>query len=180
MYHVIDFHATVIALLDSSVALHPIDIPAHLLPARADDVFLSFVHGRQLVGLKGSLTWRDAGGGLRFEIQDGVHVRRSRYTRIDAELAVTLTRGEETRAGTTVNVAPEGLLVKSAMAVELGEQLDVTLALPNQALKLRAKVVRHAGGMIALQLAGDRVARATVAEFVVERRAAELQNAPQA
>jgi hypothetical protein len=173
LFRVSDFDATVVALIESGAVLEPLDVHRDVLPARAEDVFLSFVHGGQLVGLKGTLTFDDSRG-LRFQVADGVHMRRSRYTRVDASLPVTLQRGDESVAGTTINVAPEGLLVTAPMSVELGEQIDVTLTLPAGSLPLRAKVVRHAGGMIALHFAGDRQASAVVAEFVVERRAAEL------
>ena len=102
-----------IALVESGAALEPLGISTDLLPARADDVFLSFVDGGQLVGLKGTLSWN--GQSLRFQVADGVHMRRNRYTRVDAELAVTLRRGDETYEGVTVNVAPEGLLVKAPL-----------------------------------------------------------------
>ncbi len=45
-----DFQATVIALIESGATLHPIDTA--LPPGRAENVFLSFVHGGQLVGLE--------------------------------------------------------------------------------------------------------------------------------
>ncbi len=177
-FRVSDFSATVIALIESGAALLPLDVHTDALPERADDVFLSFVHGGQLVGLKGELTY-DAERGLRFQVQDGVQRRRDRYTRVDAELAVTLQRadGSESCDGVTVNVAPEGLLVNAPLTVELGEPITVALALPafTRPLELQAQVVRHAGGMIALHFGGDRrELRAAVAEFVVERRAAHL------
>ena len=181
-FRVSDFTATVIALVESGAALLPLDVNTDVLPACAENVFLSFVHGGQLVGLKGELTYDDARG-LRFRIQDGVHMRRNRYTRVDAALAVTLRRetdGAEPCAGVTVNLAPEGLLVDASLAVDLGEILQVTLALPAypQPLRLRARVVRHAGGMIALHFLPDhREVSAAVAEFVVERRADELRRA---
>jgi hypothetical protein len=175
-YRISDFTATVVALIEPGAVLLPHDINPDALPRRADDVFLSFVHDGQLVGLKGELTYD--GRGLRFQVQDGVQRRRNRYTRVDAELAVTLRRGTEAAAeGITVNVAPEGLLVRSPLPVELGELLEIALALPAyaQPLALQGKVVRHAGGLIALHFQGDRRdAGAAVAEFVVERRAAEL------
>ena len=178
-YRVSDFTATVVALIEPGVVLLPHDVNPDALPARAEHVFLTFVHNGQLVGLKGELT-HDARG-LRFQVQDGVQRRRNRYTRVDAELQVTLRRGDgHTSQGVTVNVAPEGLLVKSDLPVELGELLDITLALPahRTPFALQAKVVRHAGGLIALHFQGDRRdAGAAMAEFVVERRAALLQPA---
>ncbi len=131
-FRVMDFHATVIALIESGAALHPIDVA--LPPGRAENVFLSFVHGGHLVGLKGTLISHADGRGVRFEISDGVHMRRSRYTRVDAELPVTVGG----TPGSTINVAPEGLLVKASLTVELGQLLDVTLALPGRRRPARA------------------------------------------
>jgi hypothetical protein len=177
-FRVSDFSATVIALIESGAALLPLDVAPALLPARADDVFLTFVHAGRLIGLKGELTQAE-GRGARFQVSDGVQQRRDRYTRVDAELAVTVTRGDgaESCPGVTVNVAPEGLLLRAPLAVELGELLTVALALPAHAqpVELRAKVVRHAADMLAVHFGGDRrELRAAVAEFVVERRAAQL------
>ncbi|MDA0170902.1 PilZ domain-containing protein [Solirubrobacter taibaiensis] len=181
-YRIVDFEATVIAVIESGAALHPIGIDHGVLPARAEDVFLTFVHQGQLVGLKGALTYRHQGGGLRFQVADGVQRRRSRYTRVDAELPVTVTRagGGETTTGTTVNVAPEGLLVKAPLDVELGESLSLALTVPGQPqpLRLSAAVVRHGGGLFAVHFPGDPMARAVVAEFVVEHRAAQLFTEP--
>jgi len=173
-----DFSATVVALIESGAVLHPLDVQNAQLPASADDVFLSFVHRGQLVGLKGEMTYDDEKG-LRFQVKDGVQRRRDRYTRVDAELPVTLRRSDGTDEcqGVTVNVAPEGLLVNAPIDTDLGELLTVALSLPAHAepVRLRAKVVRHAGGMVALHFGGDpREVRTAVAEFVVERRAAQL------
>lgn len=171
-YRVVHFEATVIAVIESGVALHPLGIDTRVLPERADDVFLTFVHNSQLVGLKGSLKWRGNDGGLRFQVADGVQRRRSRFTRAEVELPVMV--GET--AGTTVNVAPEGLLIRAAMSVELGEELAIALTVPGHAepLRLQATVVRHAGDLFAVHFPGDPTVRATLAEFVVEQRAAQL------
>jgi hypothetical protein len=173
----------VIALVESGVALEPVDVARELLPAQAENVFVSFVHERRLVGLKGTLTADDRGGGLRFRVRDGVRVRRRGYSRVEAELSVTLRRddGTDPCRGMTVNVAPDGLLVTARLAVELGEVLELLLTLPGheRLWRLRGEVVRHGGGMIALRFLGDgRESRAAVAEFVVERRAAQLRGAP--
>jgi hypothetical protein len=180
-YRVVDFEATIIAVIESGAALEPIGIDSAVLPERADDVFLTFVHQGQLVGLKGALTYRDQGGGLRFQVADGVQRRRSRYTRVDVALPVTITRpGADAQPGSTVNVAPEGLLVQADVLVELGETLDLALTIPGHAqpLRLRATVVRHAGGMFAVHFPGDPHARAVIAEFVVEHRAAQVLTEP--
>jgi hypothetical protein len=179
LYRVSDFHAVVIALVQSGVALEPVDVARELLPAHAENVFVSFVHERRLVGLKGTLTADDRGGGLRYRVQDGVHVRRRGYTRVEAELPVTLRRddGTDPCRGTTVNVAPDGLLVTA----ELAEVLEILLTPPGheRPWRLRGKVIRHGDGMIALRFLGDgRESRAAVAEFVVEQRAGQRRGAP--
>src|SRR5262245_9287592 len=85
-YRVLDFEASVVALIESGAVLHPIGVDATVFPEKIDGVFLTFVHEGQLVGLKGGLTTR--AGSLRFQVEDGVQRRRSRYTRVDAELPV--------------------------------------------------------------------------------------------
>ena len=170
-----DFHATIIAVIESGAVLHPIDVHSELLPARADDVFLSFVHNGQLVGLKGTLTYKN--GSLRFQTADGVHVRRRRYSRADVQLPVTLKRGDESFEGTTVNLAPEGVLINASMNVELDDLLELTFTVPGQTqpLTLESKVVRHAGRLVALHFGGaPSGVRAAIAEFVVDQRAALL------
>jgi hypothetical protein len=140
-----DFDATVVRLLDAAVVLEP-DIDFELIPGQTDGVFLSFVHGRGLVALKGSLT-RD-GGGVRFRVADGVRVRRERAPRVDVELPVTLRRGTEEVAGTTANISRDGLLVRTALRAGLEDQIELTL----EQLRFTALVVRHGDGMVALQL----------------------------
>jgi hypothetical protein len=168
-----DFDAVVVALVDSGIVLAPRDVVAELLPAEIDDVFLSFVDGRQLVGLKGTLTHDRRG--LRFRVSDGVRMRRRGYSRVDAELPVTVRRadGSDPCRGVTVDVAPEGLLVSARLAVALDDVLELLVTLPaaERPLRLRARVVRHGGGRIALRLLRDAPeSRAALAEFVVERR----------
>ena len=169
-----DFDATVVALLDSAVVLQPVEIDFELIPGQTEEVFLSFISGSGLVALKGELT-RD-GGGVRFQVRDGVRVRRRRATRVEVQLPVTLAHvGGETVAGTTVNLSPDGVLVRCPLKVELRDRIDVELTLPTRALRLRATVVRHSDGMVAVQFderAGG--ARNALAEFVVEHRRSAL------
>jgi PilZ domain len=170
-----DFEATVVALLEYTGALRPIDVDAGLIPSRTEDVFLSFVRERRLVGLKGVLTRN--GADVRFRVQDGVRVPQPRQTRVDLRTPVSLRRADgESGGGSTVNISADGLLVRAPLAVTVGEPLDLSLTLPghNHALGLHARVVRHGAGMIAIELAGGPPhARAAISELVVERRLAE-------
>ncbi len=157
-----DFDAHVVAVAGTTAALKPIGLVIGKLPPRIDGVLLSFVNVAQLVGLKGSLV-RDAEI-LRFTVADGVHKRGRRSTRIPAELAITLDEVE----GTTINIATEGVLLRCEKPVETGDILRVQLALPQVALSTRGRVVRHADGLIALELHHD--AHATVAEYVIAEK----------
>jgi hypothetical protein len=157
-----DVDARVVAVAGSTAALKPIGFVTAKLPERIEGVLISFVYGSQLVGLKGSLT-RGAEI-LRFTVEDGVQKRGRRSTRIPAELAITL----DGAAGTTINIATEGVLLRCDKAVETGDVLQVELALPGAPLCTRGCVVRHADGMIALELHRD--AHATVGEFVIAEK----------
>lgn len=157
-----DFEAGVVAVAGTTAVLRPVGFAIAKLGHRIDDVLISFVSGAQLVGLKGSLT-RD-GEILRFTVADGVHKRDRRSTRVPLELAITL----DGIAGTTINIATEGVLLRCDKPVETGDVLQVELALPGAALSTRGRVVRHADGMIALELHRD--AHPTVAEFVIAEK----------
>jgi hypothetical protein len=157
-----DFDATIVAVAGTTAALKPLGLVIGTLPQRIDGVLLSFVYGSQLVGLKGTLT-RD-GAILRFMVVDGVQKRGRRSTRIPAELGITLDGAE----GTTINIATEGVLLRCEKPVETDDVLQVELALPGGTLSTRGRVVRHAEGLIALELHRD--AHATVAEFVIAEK----------
>jgi PilZ domain len=157
-----DFDANVVAVAGATAALKPIGFVIAKLPERIDDVLVSFVYGAQLVGLKGSLVRGTEI--LRFSVADGVQKRGRRSTRIPAELAITLDGVE----GTTINIATEGVLVRCDHPVETGDVLQVELALPSAPLATRGRVVRHADGMIALELHRD--AHGTVGEFVIAEK----------
>ena len=173
-----DFNATVIARVKSGVVLEPIGVVAAALPARSENVFLSFVSGTGLVALKGSLT-HDRGA-LRFQVQDGIRVHARRYTRVEAELSLSLRRADADKgwAGTSVNIAQEGLLARSQFPAALDDDVALTLWLPGieQPLELQARVVRHADDMAALRFVDvGPYEQAAIAEFVIEQRLAERQ-----
>jgi hypothetical protein len=157
-----DFDASVVAVAGTTAALKPIGVALGTLPPRIDGVLISFVYGAQLVGLKGALT-RDREI-LRFTVQDGVHKRDRRSTRIAAELPITL----DGAPGTTINIATEGVLLRCDKPVETGDVLGVELSLPGGTLSTRGRVVRHADGLVALELHRD--AHPTVAEFVIAEK----------
>jgi hypothetical protein len=170
-----DFEATLVALLEHTVLLRPLDVDSGLIPSRTEDVFLSFVRARRLVGLKGVLTRH--GTDIRFRVQDGVRVAQPRQTRVDLRTPVMLRRADgKSHPGATVNISADGLLVRTSLTVSVGEPLELSLTLPGQdnALGLHARVVRHGDGMIAMELSGGPAhTRAAISELVVKRRLAE-------
>jgi hypothetical protein len=173
-----DFNATVVARVKSGVVLEPIGLLTESLPARSENVFLSFASGSGLVALKGSVT-RERGV-LRFQVQDGIRVDARRYTRVDAELTLSLQRADAEKgwSGTTVNIAQEGLLARTQLPATLDDDVEIQLWLPGleQPLALRTRVVRHASGLVALHF-NDPGAfeQAAIAEFVIEQRLATRQ-----
>jgi hypothetical protein len=174
-----DFNAMVIARVKSGVVLEPIGLLIEALPQRSDDVFLSFVSGAGLVALKGALT-RERGA-LRFQVQDGIRVHARRYTRVDAELTLSLQRADAEKgwSGTCVNIAQEGLLARTQLPVEMDDEVAITLWLPSieQPLAVQARVVRHGGDMVALHfVAVGPFEQAAIAEFVIETRLSERQS----
>jgi hypothetical protein len=163
-----DFNAGVVAVVGSTAALKPIGFLIYKLPERIDEVLVSFVSESRLIGLKGSLV-RDRNI-LRFSVVDGVQKRGRRSTRIPIELPVSLTRVEsgERAEGTTINIATEGVLLRSELGVATGDVLGLELALADAPLTTRGRVVRHADGLVAVELARD--AHATVAEYVIAEK----------
>jgi hypothetical protein len=101
---------------------------------------------------------------VRFSVEVGVQKRGRRSTRVPVELAITL----DGTPGTTINIATEGVLLRCDRTVETGDVLQVELQLPGGPLSARGRVVRHAEGLIALELHRD--AHPTVAEFVIAEK----------
>jgi hypothetical protein len=172
------FNATVVARVKSEVALEPHGVDVASVPSPSESVFLSFVYGSGLVALKGALT-RERGA-LRFRVQDGIRVHARRYTRVVAELPVSLQRADAEKgwSGTTVNLAQEGLLARTQLPAALDDDVAVTLWLPGieQPLALQTRVVRHGDGMVALRfLEPGPFEQAAIAEFVIEQRLSERQ-----
>ena len=95
--------------------LEPIGIDIEVLPQRSEGVFVSFGSGSGLVALKGALDAR-ARTRCGSSVQDGIRVHARRYTRVDAELPVSLQRADAEKgwSGTTVNIAQEGMLARTA------------------------------------------------------------------
>ena len=116
-------------------------------------------------------------------MQDGVRVHARRYTRVDAELTVSLQRADADKgwSGTTVNIAQEGLLARTQFPVAMdddGRRHAVAARRSRQPLALQAKVVRHGGDMVALHFVDvGPFEQAAIAEFVIETRLSERQAA---
>jgi PilZ domain len=159
-----DFDCAVIAVAGTTAALRPYGVAVGKLRGRIDGVLVSFAHRGQLIGLKGSI--RPDGSVLRFSVDDGVHKSGRRSTRIPLEVAANLrhaVRGEQAE-GVTINIATEGVLLRSTLAVATGDELELELALPAP-LQTTGRVVRHADGLLAVEFA--REAQAVTAEFVI-------------
>jgi hypothetical protein len=161
-----DFNCAVIAVAGTTAALRATGF-AKALPGRIDHVLISFVHHGGLIGLKGALT-RD-GDVLRFSVEDGVTKSGRRSTRVPVQVAARLhhTERDEHAEGTTINIAAEGVLVRSDLAVATGDALEREIALPTP-LITGGRVVRHADGLLAVEFAPE--AHAAAGEFVIAEK----------
>ncbi len=166
-FRVRDFDCAVIAVAGTTAALKPHGIASGALPERVDGVLLSFVSDGRLIGLKGVLT-RD-GAMLRFRTEDGIQKSGRRSTRVDVAVAAKLRHidRDESGEGMTINIATEGVLLRSGLEVATGDQLELGLALPTP-LITRGRVVRHADDLLAVEFRRD--AHAIAGEFVITEK----------
>ena len=163
-----DFDCTVLAVAGVTAALRPLGMAIAKLPPRIDGVLLSFVSRRALVGLKGTLT--TDGEVLRFSVNDGVSKSGRRSTRIDVALGAALRHlGRDERAtATTINIATEGVLLRSALTVATGDVLALEIALPGTPLVTRGRVVRHADDLLAVEFHPE--AHPIASEYVIAEK----------
>lgn len=179
------FTARMLAHEERTIALeieNPLD--AVRVPGRVPNAFLTFRHGDALVGFRGTLFAAQPAGDFRFVVADQA-AQQGRATRITCAARVALrpisqgADGGEQVEGTTVNIAPGGLLIDAPKArVENGEAIEFQLWHPDRddtVLSGKATVVRHGGGMLAIALSPDsHEAHAGLGALVVDRSRAEL------
>jgi hypothetical protein len=168
-FSVRDFDCRVIAVAGSTAVLQPSGVTAGRLPDRLDGALVSFVHEGRLFGFKGTLS-REQGMTLRFHSADGAHASSGRRsTRVPVEIPVKLTHAErhDQAEGTTVNIATEGVLIRSALAVATDDILELELDL-NGPLTTRGRVVRHADDLLAVEFRRD--AHPITSEFVIQEK----------
>ncbi len=149
--------------------------------------YATFVHQASNVGLRGVVrSSPDQDRVLQFVVIDGVQMaERRRQARIPVAVAVTVARVADRDSAAeglrteTVDLSPDGALLRiQPGALRVGDQLDVTLALPWQAsaVSAQAQVVRRAGAGVALRFtAMSQENEASLAAFVA---AAQFALAP--
>lgn len=173
------FECDVVAIVGSTVALEARDRTEVVwLPPRVDGAFMSFRHGRELVGLKGVLLTKEDVGDLRFIVSDGVQRHGRPSSRLAICAPITLSLGGVECGGVTVNLGADGILAEAELpAAGIGDDVDLVLSLPgvDAAVAGTAKVVRHADGLLALELPRGERARGTLGRFVLEANRARLR-----
>jgi hypothetical protein len=179
------FQCHVLAVIDDTAALQPVDIASTLwLPERMDRALLSFRHGGALVGLCGTLSLRERVGDLRFTVTDGIQAPGRRATRINISAPVTLRRagGAETVEGSTVNLSANGILVESELHLVAGDAVEFELTLegvaePFEAAATVARVTDDGGAGLEIYPSHQAV-RSRLGSFVVEHNRAVLRRGP--
>jgi PilZ domain-containing protein len=178
------FTARILAVDGMTVALE-VDNKAETarLPDQVPNAFLTFRHSDSLVGFRGTLHAARPVGDFRFVVADRA-ATRSRSTRINCMTWVMVRRlsgdepGDEVQ-GTTVNIAPAGLLIEAAGTDAVtGDLVEFHLTHPDDHDKIvsgEATVVRHGEGLVAVAVTDDSAeARAVLGALVVARSRAVL------
>lgn len=178
------FTARILAVEGMTVALE-VENKAETarLPDRVPNAFLTFRHSDSLVGFRGTLHAARPVGDFRFVVADRA-ATRSRSTRINCMTRVMVRRlsgdeaGDEVQ-GTTVNIAPSGLLIEAAGTDAVtGDLVEFHLTHPDNQDKIvsgEATVVRHGEGLVAVAVTDDSTeARAALGALVVARSRAVL------
>lgn len=175
------FECDVVAIVGSTVALEARDRSEVVwLPERVNGAFMSFRHGRELVGLKGILTTKEDVGDLRFIVSDGVQRRGRGSSRLEicAPITLSLPASGVQCGGVTVNVGADGILAEAELPASVGDDVWLVLSLPgvDEAVEGTAKVAGHGDGRVALELArGERTVRSALGRFVLEANRARLR-----
>jgi PilZ domain len=178
------FGARMLAYEERTIALeveNPVD--AVRVPDRVPNSFLTFRHGDSLVGFRGTLFAVPPAGDFRFVVADQTAMQ-GRATRVKCAARIAIRHacgddGAHTEAeGTTVNIAPGGMLIDAPQArVATGDVVEFTLWHPDRAQQVVgvATVVRQGGGMLAVALSADSTeAHAALGALVVAHSRAEL------
>jgi hypothetical protein len=171
-----DFDCAVVAFDRATTILRPVEALPAGLPRTLAHVTLLFEHESRLVGLRGVFIVDEPY--VLFTVEDGVQLARRRSTRTPLALSVTLTRDGEEASGATVNVAPDGLLVESDIAVAEGDRVGARLGLPEPvgSVEVPARVVRAGDGLVAIELEHqDSRVRAALLQLVVAQQTALLR-----
>ena len=178
------FTARILAVEGMTVALE-VENKAETarLPDQVPNAFLTFRHSDSLVGFRGTLHAARPVGDFRFVVADRA-AKRSRSTRINCMTRVMVRRlsgeepGDEVQ-GTSVNVAPGGLLIEAAGTDAVtGDLVEFHMTHPDNhdtIVSGEATVVRHGEGLVAVAVTDESTdARAALGALVVARSRAVL------
>lgn len=167
----------VVAMFGASAALHPVD-PAALqhVPPSASNAFISFRHSGHLVALRGTLLYSN--NVVRFRVSDGVSLPRRSSTRIEFVAPVTVRRRDASSAvGVTLDIALDGALIESDLALEVGEEILLSIAIPTREAPIEsaarvARVIDRRAGVAFTSI--DQEARRFLSALIYERSLAAL------
>ncbi len=172
-----DCRLYVVAVFGSVAALHPVH-PAALerLPATAEGAYISFWSDGHLVALRGNLLRRE--NAVQFRVSDGVTLPRRSSTRVEVMAPATMRRRDgSTGSGVTLDIALDGVLVETDLALVRGEEILLSLAMPtrDQPIEAAARVVRTVDRRAGVAFTSiDQDARRFLAGLIYERSLADL------
>ncbi len=182
-----------LAVAGRTVALEAVDKAATLrLPQSIDNVLLTFRSKNSLIGLKGVLLTQELPGDLRFVAAPKEGQRRTRPTRAQVAIPVTLKRrgADVASEGVTVDMSLVGTLVECELELEKADEVELCLLVGKReatadggGIVLFGTVTRVAHGLVAIEFApaSAQTHRIQIGWLVIEeRRAARIRGAGQA
>jgi hypothetical protein len=129
-----EFKAYVVGVQHTVATLQPVErVDPAWLPEPVQNVLMSFVHGTQTVGLKGSLQLGARADELHFRVTDGVCVPRRHAWRVKLCAPASLTVDGSEIVCQTHDIGPDGVMLEGAGPVRVREAAAVTVILPEDA-----------------------------------------------
>jgi hypothetical protein len=168
------FDAQVIAIVGPTAALQPLDLSdLPRLPAVVRGSLVTYPTDGGLMALKGTLIHRRETGEVRFSVGDGIGLNRRSATRIKAEFRMRIghMNSPEVMTGLSVDVSSDGVLARTPLRAQVGDDLHVSIDIDADAPPIRAvaRVVRVGDGELAMQFGLDeRTARSQLGRIIVE------------
>lgn len=126
-----EFKAYVVGVHHTVATLQPVErVDPTWLPEAVQNVLMTFSHGTQTVGLKGTLQMGERSDELHFRVTDGVCVPRRRASRLKLCAPAWLAADGAEIVCQTHDIGADGVMLEGAGDLRASQTLSVTVMLP--------------------------------------------------